>query len=145
MNKISKFFYHIKNIKINNSVILFIILLSMIIASSCFLYFFNRDNANLTSGVSFDPDPLIDEMNLINELDIAGFQSFEIKKDFFIQLLNIIKGTMIFEESAYETITLNSVPTVHIRGYSKHIAVVSILGRDELPKSFYAFLCLKLK
>ena len=53
----------------------------MIIASSCFLYFFNRD-ANLTSGVSFGSDPLIDEMNLINELDIAGFQSFEIKKDF---------------------------------------------------------------
>ena len=29
--------------------------------------------------------------------------------------------------------------------YSKHITVVSILGRDELPKSFMPFLCLKLK
>jgi hypothetical protein len=29
--------------------------------------------------------------------------------------------------------------------YSKHIAVVSILGRDELTKSFMPFLCLKLK
>jgi len=126
VNKISKFFYHIKNIKINNSVILFIILLSMIIASSCFLYFFNRDNANLTSGVSFDPDPLIDEMNLINELDIAGFQSFEIKKGFFYSTIEYYQGTMIFEESAYETITLNSVPTVHIGDIKAHSSSIHI-------------------
>jgi hypothetical protein len=29
--------------------------------------------------------------------------------------------------------------------YSKHIAVVSILGRDELTKSFMPFLCLMFK
>lgn len=114
MSKFKKIFGYIKKIRINNSIILVTALALMISLTAYFLATFSKKNSQLINSVDYNPIALVEEINLERELDLTGYNPYEINKDYFYSSLEFYQGVAEFAESAYETITLTSAPVVEI-------------------------------